>query len=247
MDYLFIIGTHRTGSKLMAHFFDQEVDGAIGVHQYRQLQLNNILSNKHLCGALSSKIYKKKIKKEWIQEHLIPRQGNGMLYVESNGFNYLSANQAMIHLSPYQVKIIHMVRDPRTAITSHMNWIKSRSKSMLANYIIPYWNLNGRYQNSFNFISWTQKSLTEKLMYNWTWKNKLISELYDSNKGNYMLLRLEDLIDRNTRKYTLESISSFLNINNLERSVSFLIRRKMQVVLTIFRNMMIGAFKIRKI
>jgi len=210
MKYVFIIGSHRTGTKLLANFFNSNFENIKSVHQYPTLRYNNILSNIYLSGLMPYSVYTYIINKIWIQKLLLLKSN---FYIESNGFNYLSLTIAKEKLIDSEIKILHIVRNPKTAIPSHINWIKSRTKSYIANIIIPFWNLNILYTKKYNIIKWFKKTLFEKLLLNWVWKNELIENKYSQDSNNYLLLRFEDLISKESRE---ESLTKLLNHISLE-------------------------------
>jgi len=208
LKYLFVIGSHRTGSKLLANFFNEKCPSTKGVHQYAQLQWNNIFTNMHLTGMMSEVQLFDKLNQKWVQKLQKLDDLNYNLYVESNGFNYFAVSLFLKELnSPY---VIHSIRDPRTSIVSHMNWIKGRRKSKIANYLVPFWNLNGSYLNQFKRIEWIRLPFVEKLMYNWAWKNEIISNLYSENP-TYLLVRLEDITNPIKAPKVVDEIGELIN------------------------------------
>ncbi len=40
------------------------------------------------------------------------------------------------------LKVLHIVRDPRTYVTSHLNFSRQKGTSYIANYFVPFWQPN---------------------------------------------------------------------------------------------------------
>lgn len=202
---VFIIGSHRTGTKLLGNFFNYNFIGVKSVHQYSLLRFNNILSNLFLANWISEDLYIKYLKKFWFKK--LSNQIENNIYVESNGFNFLSAYYAEKHFK--NVKIVHIIRDPREYIYSYTNWIENRWQSKLINKI-PFWHVSGYRVKQLSKKKWKAYSKEEKMAWYWNYKNKLIAEKYSNE--NYLLLRFEDLINSSKREKHLKNLLEFMNL-----------------------------------
>lgn len=213
---IFIIGSHRTGTKTLAHFFNDCFLNVKSYHQYDTLRWINVFSNAYLAGRLSESLFYKFLDVFWIKKiksHKVKH------YVESNGFNFISAAYAKKKL--LNVKIVHIVRDPRDFVTSYYNWVEGRKKSAFASKYIPFWNLSGAEVGSLSYDVWNNMTRFERYCWLWYYKNKKIEELYSSDKETYFFLRLEDLINTTTREKTLTSLLNFLSLPYEQDMLSF--------------------------
>lgn len=206
MSTLFILGSHRTGTKTIANFLNDNFDEVYSVHQYGLLRWNNLLSNYTLHEHLSEIILRKFLESFWIPKL---RNHSYGLYVESNGFNYYAARFAYIKLQ--NVKVLHVVRHPASFVTSYMNWHAGRTASKIANKI-PLWHLEPYYNNSISKKEFINLDAAEKLMWRWRIKNEFIEETYSVFGDRFLQIRFEDLINEDTRNATINRVLSFLNI-----------------------------------
>lgn len=207
MTKIFVLGSHRTGTKSLAGFFDKNFDDMTSYHQYDTLRLVNVTSNMYLSKALPKVLFHAFLKRFWINKI---ESHNNRFYVESNGFNYMAADYAKQYFD--DVKIIHAIRDPRTFVTSYYNWVEGRDKSKFAKNFVPYWNLSPHKLGLLSKKEWEAMDTFERYCWNWNFKNQKIEELYSKDAENYFLLKFEDLIDEKKRELLLPDLLNFLKL-----------------------------------
>lgn len=218
MKLIFILGPHRTGTKSFAHYFQsyfkQEVHS---FHQFGSLRWVNIFSNLFLARLITERFYKWILKKTLIKH--IEAHSDKAIYILSNGFNFLAVKYIKEIYS--DVKVIHAIRDPRTFVVSYMNFIEGRWKSKLANRMIPFWHLPGYHTDSFTRREWNQLSKLEKYAWYWMFKNKFIDAEYRRDSQNYLLLKLEDIKNIESRMEKLRLLHAFVGLPLGEIRIEF--------------------------
>lgn len=209
---VFVLGSHRTGTKSVANFLNDNFDTVCSVHQYGLLRFNNILANITIAGWLPERLFSMYLKILW---YPILRRQTASLYVESNGFNHYSALFAYRHLTNNKVKILHVVRHPADFVTSYTNWRSSRSKSQLANKL-PFWHLNPYHVGYLSKTEFNQLDDIKKNIWRWRVKNEFLEKHYSTLGDNYLRVRFEDIIDPIERANTLKAILDFVGLEYQE-------------------------------
>ena len=128
-----------------------------------------------------------------------------------------------------EYKIIHLVRDPRTFVSSFMNWKNSSFKKKILHYVIPFWQPTQRLNSGLTIKERIAFDKFKQFCYVWTYKNDMFHRLF-SNGNNYFLLRLEDLTDPVTSKKVFTELIAFLDLP-LRNEMDFpdLLSKKMNV------------------
>lgn len=218
MKYVFIVGSHRTGTKTLAKYFNEFYDNISCYHQYNGLRLVNIFSNLYMAGKISERVLEFVIDKV-INNHIKNNSDNNA-YIVSNGFNYLSVKYLRKY---YQgVCVIHIVRDPRNFVTSFINFIHSRSKSWIANKYIPFWHIPGYALSEIEKKDWMKMPLFEKFCWSWKIKNSLIENIYSNcNNNNYLFIKLENIQKKESRVLNIKKITNAIGFDYKENSSDF--------------------------
>ena len=181
-----LISTGRTGTKFFAHLFADLFPQVQAFHDTSYSTLMNVLSNAHLA-----RLYPRwKMKLVW---HML--KGREMthcdrdFFIDSNNHLYALVVQAP-ELYP-DLKVIHIVRDPRTYVRSHLNWAAQRRKSYIANYWIPFWQPNAFLLGEMSWGKW--RSLAKLARFGWIWdfKNRYMARLAQTDVP-YLCVRFED-------------------------------------------------------
>ncbi len=221
MNKIFILGTHRTGTKTLNYFFNNYYKEVNSFHQFNSLRLINIFSNCYLANKMSENIYKNLIKRTLIKH--IRKNSKDKIYIIANGFNYLSVK--FLKDIYDDIKVVHIIRDPRDFVVSYINFIANRWQSWVANNVIPFWNINGYEVNQYTKIEWKNLSQFEHFCWLWKFKNELIMKLYSDNNGNYFLMKLETLNNKKARKEVIERLLNFVGLEYKKNCEDFFDRK----------------------
>ena len=159
----------------LARYFDEIYDNVCAVHEPRPSRHLRLASNRYLCHRIG--------RDELVQMLVAARQKafariTQPIYIESNPFlhGFLDALPEVF----YPLKVVHVVRDPRTYIRSCMNFGDFRGlKKLASNW--TYWMLKPDLLESKPLRRWRQMSEPERLA--WRWKT-LNLEL---NRGEKLL------------------------------------------------------------
>ncbi|MDH3708428.1 MAG: sulfotransferase [Cyclobacteriaceae bacterium] len=215
---VFFLGTHRTGTQLIANFFDQGFANVKSCHQLSSHKLLNILSTLMLHGYLPSSLFNSAV------DFLLARRLRRMecsTYIETTGWNYVAAKR-IIQTFP-DVRVIHLVRDPREFVPSYLNVIRNRRKSWIASYLVPFWTISAVAVGALGSHEWANMTPFDRLCWTWAYKNQYLENTYKSE--NYLLLRLEDLTNPKSRSGTLATLFAFIDIPLSEGDGDFLSQR----------------------
>ena len=205
--YVFFLGCHRTGSKTLANFFAGLAPRAYSVHQRGQHRWLNIASSMCLAKVMPPVVFKA-LARRWLLAPLASAQAPWI--VETNGHNYLAAHYLKDRLPPYPV--VQVVRDPRSFITSMVNWRLTRSgKARLVSHL-PFWDLNAFWLGQMSWQRWRGLSFPARLAWHWTYKNQLIRHLYGRGQGPFLLVRFEDIFMGPQARENLGQVLEFVGL-----------------------------------
>jgi hypothetical protein len=202
-----ILSTGRTGTMFIAQTLQAFAPEAEVFHEAgERSRLINILSHAHLSGFIPITIPLRM----WsmvIGADLIACQKE--YYIDSNNHIY-----ALVSLKPdiYPgLKVIHIVRDPRTYVRSHINWSRHRLKSYIANYLTPFWQPNGFMVGEISFFQWRRLSRFQRFCWIWDFKNRMIEKITINNIP-YLRIRFEDIFLGSNPETHLNKILDFIGM-----------------------------------
>ncbi len=201
---IFVVSTGRTGTRFIASLLDQFCPGVEAHHTTPWSTLINVLGNMHLARLLSETA----LLRVW--RHLKGRDfavSEHRAFVDSNNHLYVFA--AYAHQLYAHAKVVHVIRDPRTYVRSHLNWARERPKSFMANYLLPFWQPNGYLLGEFALGQWLRLDSFERFCWIWDFKNRYLARLCNADLP-YLLIRFEDLVEEPTRQQTLETLGEFI-------------------------------------
>lgn len=205
------LSTGRTGTAFLASILRDTVPNVDVYHEAGgRSRLINILSHANLAGLTSSQLTIS-VWQRTISGAIAQSQDNNHIYIDANNHLYNLAVKNP-HLYP-NLKVVHIVRDPRTYIRSHLNWSQSRFKSFLANYLIPFWQPTGYMVGEMGLGKWFKLSKIERFAWVWQYKNKFINQLENSSTP-YLWIRFEDLFSLSDPGLTYQKILEFIGIKN---------------------------------
>lgn len=175
-------------------------------------RLINILSNMHLGGLCPQAL------PIWAWKRIVfpdIKSCSKSYYIDSNNHLY-GLTPSLPQLYP-NVHVVHIVRDPRGYVRSHINWSKHRLKSFIANYLTPFWQPNAFLLGEMSLSDWTKASQLERFAWIWNFKNRFIDQI-EKTETPYLRVRFEDLfIGRNPSKHfnTILSFIGYPEVGNI--------------------------------
>ena len=182
---VFILSTGRTGTKTLANGL---AEGNIrSLHQPPYSRILNIASNAYLHGWLSKGTLECLVTR--LREPQIVNS-DSCYYVQVFSLDYLPAK--IISERYPNVYIVHIIRDPRTFVSSYLNWMHTRFKSWVANKLVPGWHPSGFFTGEMSWRQWQQMDEFERVCWHWKYKNMLLEDLFEGEE-RYIRVRFEDL------------------------------------------------------
>jgi len=199
------VSTGRTGTKSLANFFREYFNNVESHHQPRYSRFINVFSNMYLSNIYPHELLRKFVYKYKISDILSCEKE---YYIEANTMIYAITD--IIRELDKEVYVIHLIRDPRSFVTSYMNWFHGRAFSKIANKVIPFWHANGVLADQINLAEWISMSEFERLCWFWKFENEVILKM-NKDYPNFISIRFEDLFITDTLKQ-LQSILSFVDL-----------------------------------
>lgn len=169
---IILTSTGRTGTKFFASLFASYYPQVESHHASSFSTVINILSNASLMKVLPDytvTVAWKVLKKG---ERLGCRKP---IYIDANNHLY-----ALPYFAPKlysNLKVVHVIRDPRDYARSHINWAMNRRRSFVANFWLPFWQPNGYLSSEMPFERWLKLSQLERFCWIWRYKNQIIEKI----------------------------------------------------------------------
>lgn len=187
---ILIISTGRTGTIFLARLFADLYPNVASYHERGNSRPIQILTNLHFSHLFP----KSGVKAAWKffkgKEIL---ECEKEFHIDANNFLYGLAALAP-ELYP-NLKVLHIVRDPRTYVTSQLNFSRQKRTSFIGNYLVPFWQPSPFFvgelpiAQSFNF------SRFQKYCWVWDFKNRVMAQL-ENSPTPYLCIRFEDLFGK---------------------------------------------------
>lgn len=203
-----IVSTGRTGTKFFAKLFSR-YSSVRSLHDSPYTPLINILANMQLVHLFPRSLL------IWIWQILKAkeiRSTSEEIYLDSN--NHLYAFVFIAPLTYPDLHVIHIIRDPRTYVRSHLNWALGRKKSYLANFIIPFWQPNGFLLKELAWSRWFGFSRFERFCWIWKFKNSYILNEGKLCPDKFMVFRFEDFFNADVDRNQLEKLAAFVGVES---------------------------------
>lgn len=206
---LLILSTGRTGTKFLAKTLQKILPQALVFHEGgERSRLINIFSHAQLLDFVPD-FLPRFLWRKAILPALQQAQEKASLYIDANNHLYIFGIRNR-DLYP-SLKIIHIVRDPRDYIRSHINWSRSRVKSFIANYLTPFWQPSGYLMGDLSMWEWFKLNRLEKYAWIWMFKNRYIQQL-ESSDTPYLRVRFEDLFFSQDPGSILSAMLAFVDV-----------------------------------
>jgi hypothetical protein len=211
---IFFLSTHRCGTKGLAEFFKEFFPYIYSIHQPKHSRKINVFTTLRLYGRVSDRCFNYLAQQTRINKI---NQVESDIYIETNAFNLLLAKEIQ-KVFP-NIKLPHIVRDPKTWVVSYMNWTKSRLKSRIAYKFIPFWNINPTQMGLISTPEWYGLEEYKKFIWWWKVKNNIIEDNY-SGSSAFKTFRFEDIYNSEVDK-GLKSLLNYLELEYNEKMLNF--------------------------
>lgn len=200
----FILSTARTGTKALA-------EGLAGPdvqspHQPPFSRLLTVTGNFVLHGRMPRSVFERLVRIIRIRQI---EAGKCRVYVQVFSLDYMAAE--VVSRVYGDVRIAHIVRDPRTFVPSYMNWMRGRAASYVANKWVPSWHPSGYLTGEYSRLEWRAMDELQRVCWHWSFKNRLIRDTLGRGP-HYRCVRFEDLFMGEDRRSVLQDLVGFLDI-----------------------------------
>ncbi|MCA9978413.1 MAG: hypothetical protein KC413_21785, partial [Anaerolineales bacterium] len=175
-------------------------------HERGQSRLINILTNAHFAGMLPRSLLFSAWQ-QWKQPELNAQQKP--YYIEVS--NHLYGAVLLLPELWSQIQIVHIVRDPRSYVRSHVNWARHRAKSFIANYLVPFWQPNPYLIGEMRLGEWIRLSKFEHFCWIWDFKNRKMAELEHADVP-YLRIYFEDFFQADHPEVSQDELLHFMGL-----------------------------------
>ncbi|MBI5965959.1 MAG: sulfotransferase domain-containing protein [Chloroflexi bacterium] len=203
---ILIISTGRTGTIFFSRLFADLYPVSASYHERgasRPIQILTNLHFSHLFPKSGLKLAWKMLKGEEVETC------EKRFHIDANCFLYGLAPLAP-ELYP-NLKVIHIVRDPRAYVTSHLNFSRQKWTSFIANYFVPFWQPNPFLVGEIPWSKAIGFTRFEKYCWIWDFKNHVMEGLENSTTP-YLRVRFEDLFNTNNPEALFSTITDFMGL-----------------------------------
>ncbi len=203
---ILIISTGRTGTIFFSRLFADLYPASASYHERGASRPIQILTNLHFAHLFP----KSGLKFAWkVLKGSEIETCKKLFHIDANNFLYGLAALAP-ELYP-NLKVIHIVRDARTYVTSQLNFSLQKRTSFVGNYLVPFWQpspfMTGEVAPSkiFNLTRF------EKYCWIWDFKNRVMERL-ENTSTPYLRVRFEDIFNSNDPEYPFGRITDFIGL-----------------------------------
>ena len=203
-----VVSTGRTGTQALAHHMDACYDDVTALHEPAPSRHLRLLSNRAVAGNVTmDEAAATLIKARCKLFAGIPTP----VYVESNWYVY-----GLLEALPEvfgRVKVLHVVRDPRTYIPSGLNFGQFSGLRALATAFLPYWYLkpeDAPLELNRKRTSWSELSPIQRLAWHWHVVNGEIDRVAPQFGADFLRIRYEDLFGKGARE--LGKLLNWINL-----------------------------------
>ena len=184
---IYILSTGRTGTKFLAELFRvSSSEKLTATHEKKGSRILNIAGNLYVSRLINSKV----LSFIWSLSGYSHTENS----VDSNNFLW-AALEHNKNLTKEDL-VIHVIRDPRDYVASHLSIAEHRWKSFIANKILPFWHPNPWLTGRISLIEYMKLNLFQRMCYSWEIKNLHIQRTY-MNKCRFIQIRYEDVFSNN--------------------------------------------------
>jgi hypothetical protein len=206
---ILIISTGRTGTIFFSRLFRDLYPQVASYHERGLSRPIQILTNLHFA-------------------HLFPKSGLDAAWRLLKGKEietcrkpfHLDANcflYGLAALSPHlypDLRVIHIVRDPRSYVTSHLNFARQNGSSFIANHLIPFWQPNPFLIGEISLARARDFTRFDRFCWIWDFKNRVMASL-EGSQTPYLRLRFEDIFNTQQPEQAFGQMTDFIGLPRL--------------------------------
>jgi hypothetical protein len=188
-----VVSTGRTGTQALAHHLDASYANVTALHEPRPSRHLRLMSNRAVAGAVTMDEAVAELTRSRAKLFAGVRTP---VYVESNWYVY-----GLLEALPEvfgRVKVLHVVRDPKTYIPSGLNFGQFSGLRALATTFLPYWYLKP--EDAPRELGpdkpWAQMTGVERLAWHWHVVNGEIDRVSPLFGQDFLRIRYEDVFGR---------------------------------------------------
>jgi hypothetical protein len=203
---ILIVSTGRTGTIFFARLFGDLYPQVAAYHERGLSRPIQILTNLHFA-------------------HLFPRSGLRAAWRILKGAEirncakpfHLDANCFLYGLPALApelypgLRVIHIVRDPRSYVTSHLNFSRQKFSSFVANYLTPFWQPSPFLTGEVPLSRLPGFSRFDRYCWIWTFKNRIMASARKTQEY-YLQIRFEELFSGADPQQVFEQITDFIGL-----------------------------------
>ncbi|MDJ0802306.1 MAG: sulfotransferase domain-containing protein [Desulfobacterales bacterium] len=214
-----ITSTGRTGTQFFEYFINSNTVDAVCKHEPRPSRRFKLYSNLYLDG---------KISKDFIARQYC--QARSRLWEKMKCPNYVESSNFLFGCIPalrriaVDLKIVHVVREPKAYILSHLNHRFWQGRKKIVAKYLPYW------REPFDLDPHDRNNPIRILADRWVFVNETIGRYTD--RGNCMRVKFEELFspDQSIACNTISAVADFLELTiNDHTKTAALLREKKNV------------------
>ena len=207
---ILIVSTGRTGTIFLSRLFADLYPDSASYHERGPSRAIQILTNLHFSHLFP----KAGLKFAWkiLKGNEIP-SCEKKFHIDANNFLYGLSSLAP-ELYP-KLRVLHIVRDPRTYVTSQLNFSRQKRTSFVGNYLVPFWQPNPFLVGELPLHKAFGFTRFEKYCWVWDFKNRIMQKLENSSTP-YKRIRFEDLFETYNPEELFQEITDFLGLPRSE-------------------------------
>ncbi len=205
-----IISTGRTGTNFLSKLFNEFYSDCVDAyHERGASRPMQILTNFYFSRLLPKSF----LRRAWdVLKGWEVAECRKDFHIDSNCFLY-GFVPTFPDLYP-NLKVIHIVRDPRTYVASHLNYAREDAGSFIANYLVPFWQPSPFLTREMPLTKIGKLSRMERYAWIWRFKNQHMASLENSS-ALYLRIKFEDLFHSSNPETAMDAILDFIGLPHI--------------------------------